>query len=177
MIRKIIVALDGSREAGKALDVAMEFAAAFSAELILTHVLSTRPLSEDERQLAQSEYSAELQEALEGSVFMDPKRANPITPESLIQANRELSLAVRTALGRGIISRAEQQTIDKRLPTVKTVLRDGDPATELLATITEEKPDLLVIGKRGLSGFQKLLIGSVSSQVVASADCTVAVVR
>ena len=37
--------------------------------------------------------------------------------------------------------------------------------------------DLIVIGTRGLSGFTKLLIGSVSSGVVSHAHCSVFLVR
>lgn len=85
--------------------------------------------------------------------------------------------AIRTTLGRGIINRAEQNTIDRHLPAVRTVPRDGDPATELLATIVEEKPDLFVIGRRGLGGLQKLLIGSVLRAVSSSADSTAVLVR
>jgi len=42
---------------------------------------------------------------------------------------------------------------------------------------SNEKVDLIVIGTRGLSGFKRLLIGSVSSGVVAHAHCPVLVVR
>ena len=37
--------------------------------------------------------------------------------------------------------------------------------------------DLIVLGSRGLSGFKKLLIGSVSSAVVNHAHCSVLVAR
>lgn len=41
----------------------------------------------------------------------------------------------------------------------------------------DQKVDLIVMGTRGLSGFKKLLIGSVSSGVVTHAPCSVLVVR
>jgi nucleotide-binding universal stress UspA family protein len=40
-----------------------------------------------------------------------------------------------------------------------------------------EKADLIVVGTKGMSGFKKLLIGSVSSGVVNHARCPVLVVR
>jgi len=40
-----------------------------------------------------------------------------------------------------------------------------------------ENIDLLVIGSRGLTGFKKLLIGSVASGVVTYAHCPVMVVK
>ena len=41
----------------------------------------------------------------------------------------------------------------------------------------EWKTDLIVMGTRGLSGFKKLLLGSVSSGVLSHATCSVLVVR
>jgi nucleotide-binding universal stress UspA family protein len=40
-----------------------------------------------------------------------------------------------------------------------------------------ENIDLIVIGSRGLSGFKKLLLGSVASGVVTYANCPVMVVK
>ena len=48
MIKKILVALDGSMQAGKALDVAVDMTKAFAAELLAIHVISDRPLTEGE---------------------------------------------------------------------------------------------------------------------------------
>jgi nucleotide-binding universal stress UspA family protein len=177
MIQKIIVAVDGSTEANKALEVAMDFAIAFKAELILMHVVSDQPLTDGERQLAQSEYQADLQQALSSSMFAGLTGVSPVTAEGLIQASHELGLAIRTALGRGIMSRAEQSAANRHLSPVRSILRDGDPATELLVAIAEEKPDLFVIGRRGLGTIQRLLIGSVSNKVSQAAECTVVLVK
>jgi nucleotide-binding universal stress UspA family protein len=47
----------------------------------------------------------------------------------------------------------------------------------ILEIVDEEKPDLLVVGSRGLGGIQGLLSGSVLQKVCNSAECTVVVVR
>jgi nucleotide-binding universal stress UspA family protein len=53
------------------------------------------------------------------------------------------------------------------------MLADGDPASVILEVADKEKPDLLVMGSRGLGGIQRLLTGSVSQKVCNSAGCTV----
>jgi len=57
--------------------------------------------------------------------------------------------------------------------TVRAV--SGLPARELISASTDA--DLVVVGSRGGGGFAKLLLGSVSSQVVAHSACPVAVIR
>jgi nucleotide-binding universal stress UspA family protein len=88
-----------------------------------------------------------------------------------------VGLAIRTAIGRTILSRAEEDARGKGLSSVKTMLRDGDPATVIIDAAGTEKPDLLVIGSRGLGGVRGLLMGSVSHKVSQSAECTVVIVK
>jgi nucleotide-binding universal stress UspA family protein len=59
--------------------------------------------------------------------------------------------------------------------TVETVVVEGPPA-RLLVEMSSDA-DLLVIGTRGLGGFSRLLLGSVSKQCVHHAHCPVTVVR
>jgi nucleotide-binding universal stress UspA family protein len=53
----------------------------------------------------------------------------------------------------------------------------GDPAKMLLKTIDVWKPDLVVIGSHGRSIAVRLLLGSVSTELVHHAPCSVRVVR
>ncbi len=53
----------------------------------------------------------------------------------------------------------------------------GDPAEEILRLANIHRADLIVIGNRGLTGMKRILSGSVSSQVVADAICSVLVVK
>jgi nucleotide-binding universal stress UspA family protein len=47
----------------------------------------------------------------------------------------------------------------------------------LLRFAREQKADLLVLGNRGLGGFERMLLGSVSHHMTHRADCPVLVVR
>ena len=176
-IRKILIAHDGSTQAGNALDLAMDMAKAFDAELLVLHVKSSQPLTEGERRLAQTEYQNDLQQAVAGSAFLSELGGIPATVEDLISTSYEVGLQIRTAIGRGIIGNAEQAARSKQVKSVRTMLADGDPASMILKIAAQEKPDLLVMGSRGLGGIQRLLTGSVSQKVCNSAECTVVVVR
>ena len=61
--------------------------------------------------------------------------------------------------------------------TVTTHSRSGSPAHELVELATELKSELIVIGARGLSPTNRLLMGSVSQKVVRKAPCSVLVTR
>ena len=153
MVRKILIAHDGSTQARKALDFAIDIAKAFDAELVLLHVVSDQPLTEIERHWVQTEYQHDLQQ---GSA---------------------LDLQIRTLMGRETLTNAEKEAVRKNARSVRTMLSDGDPASTIVEVADKEKPDLLVVGSRGLGGVQRLLIGSVSEKVCKSAGCAVVIVK
>jgi nucleotide-binding universal stress UspA family protein len=66
------------------------------------------------------------------------------------------------------------EKIDYRIATEVVT---GDPADEIVRLATINRVDLVVIGSRGLRGLNRILQGSVSSQVVADAPCSVLVVK
>ncbi|MFN6483601.1 MULTISPECIES: universal stress protein [unclassified Nostoc] len=53
----------------------------------------------------------------------------------------------------------------------------GDPAEEIIRLANIYKTDLIIIGSRGLMGMKRIVQGSVSSQVVEEANCSVLVVK
>lgn len=53
----------------------------------------------------------------------------------------------------------------------------GEPAEEIVRLANIHQVDLIVIGSRGLTGVTRILKGSVSSQVVEEASCSVLVVK
>lgn len=57
------------------------------------------------------------------------------------------------------------------------LLRDGNPAEEIIRAASRLRADLVVLGSRGLTGFTRILLGSVSGKVARHAPCSVLVVR
>lgn len=53
----------------------------------------------------------------------------------------------------------------------------GEPAEEIIRIANIYQADLIVIGSRGLTGVKRIIQGSVSSQVVENANCSVLVVK
>jgi len=64
----------------------------------------------------------------------------------------------------------------KGLAAVKTVIRKGHPADELLKAAKDEKADLIIIGARG-KRTSHLFMGSVSREVADRADVPVLIVK
>jgi len=61
-----------------------------------------------------------------------------------------------------------------RPPSVTVKAVNGIPTVELLKAAADA--DLIVVGSRGGGGFAKLMLGSVSSQIVHHAHCPVVVI-
>jgi nucleotide-binding universal stress UspA family protein len=148
---KILVAIDGSEHAWKALDLAADLAKARDASMIALHVVPYEPLPESLVAFARAE-NIPLEEA-EG---------------------RE-----RTArlLGDALTREAERRLAAKGVARRETLVVDGSPASAILATASDEAVDMIVLGSRGRSDVAGLLMGSVSHKVAHLAECTCIVVK
>jgi nucleotide-binding universal stress UspA family protein len=65
----------------------------------------------------------------------------------------------------------------KRHITVRTVVRRGSPAAEIVELAAEEHADLVIMGTRGRGGVSRVLLGSVADRVIRTAPCPVLTVR
>jgi nucleotide-binding universal stress UspA family protein len=64
-----------------------------------------------------------------------------------------------------------------RVPVNGQVVRAADPAVGIVRQAEDLGADLVFIGSRGLTGIQRVLLGSVAERVVELAHCPVMVVR
>ena len=78
--------------------------------------------------------------------------------------------------GREVLGKAVEKA-KRTVGDVTGVLRDGQAADEILAAAEDQDADLVVIGRRGLSAVERLLMGGTSSAVVAHSKCDVLVVK
>jgi nucleotide-binding universal stress UspA family protein len=61
--------------------------------------------------------------------------------------------------------------------SMSTRIVTGHAAEEIIREATEQKADLIVMGRRGGSRIERWLLGSVSKRVLSYAPCSVAVVQ
>lgn len=70
------------------------------------------------------------------------------------------------------------ESYQKSLPCASQLeIVTGDPAEEIVRLAKIYDADLIVLGSRGLTGLKRILLGSVSSQIVEDAPCSVLVVK
>ena len=62
-------------------------------------------------------------------------------------------------------------------PELDTEATIGKPSMEIIRYAKDNDTDLIVMGSRGRSDVQELLLGSVSAQVIHHAPCSVTIVR
>lgn len=150
-IRKILVPLDGSSTSLKALQYAVNLAGlgTSAAELVVMHVL------EDVKQ--------------GGAIGLQAKYGNVRLVEGFKRARREAALKWLKQI---------QEAARKKGIQIKIEVLDGDSKAEVILDYAGENAvDLIVVGSRGLTGFKRLLLGSVANAIVANAPCPVMVVR
>ena len=69
---------------------------------------------------------------------------------------------------------ARKEEVEPKAAVVEAI---GSAADGIADYAAENEVDLIIVGTRGLSGFRRLLLGSVAAGVVRCAPCTVMVVK
>ena len=59
----------------------------------------------------------------------------------------------------------------------KAIVREGSASKTIIETAEEEKVDLIVIGRRGMSAIEKLFIGSVANQVLRNSPVPILITK
>jgi len=175
MINKILLAVDGSQNAQRAIDLAAEFAGKLNAELFIVHVLMHGRPPEELVRMAEVEHLVK-----EAHSTASPGKA--YVPRSYPEILRGDATGARTAkiisaLGERIVARAKASCIEMGVKNIKTSVHSGDYADEILKAAKEFEVDMIVIGSRGLGVLKSTVLGSVSQKVLHHADCSVVTVK
>jgi nucleotide-binding universal stress UspA family protein len=102
------------------------------------------------------------------SVARPPEFGDEVETEAVIENSR----AYHEKLLDAVRMRVKASDIDATL-----MVEVGHPTEQIIAAAERAETDLIVLGHRGKTLFQRLRLGSVSKQVVQYADCPVLVVR
>jgi len=93
-----------------------------------------------------------------------------------VMTSSELLMESVEQQGQDLLGHATARATDAGVPHV-ALLKWGNIAETILQTAAEEQCDLIVLGSRGLSGFKRLMLGSISNAVAAKAQCPVLVIK
>lgn len=140
---KILVCADGSEQSIKALEEAAKIATGcVVSEVAVIHVYDHR--QDLSTFAANGTYTASDVEKY----------------RSMVENHKE----ERRKILEDAVKMLETQNIKAR-----AIFKEGHPSQTIINVACEEEFDMIVIGSRGLSGLQKLFLGSVSTAVVQQA--------
>ena len=150
MIKKILVAVDGSSHSLKAVEYAAEIAAGCDADLYILTVIRAH---QTPKVSAQLEAYAKL-EHIEGANF-----------EAIELLSNQL------------LSHSEDTARDKGVKNIEKKLEHGPVARTIVKTAKEQNADMIILGSRGLGNIEATLRGGVSHRVELLAKCSVLTVK
>lgn len=138
MFKTVVVALDGSEHADRALQTVTKLVKDGAAETI--HLLNVVPPRASEMVLSAESY-IEIEHAYVAT------------------------LGYETDLGRELLARASQKLKASGAKWLHEHVVSGDPAKRIVDLAEEVDADLIVMGRRGLGGFTGALLGSITHRV------------
>ena len=147
MIKKILIAVDGSKHSLTSVAFGSEIAKAVDAQVLLYHVVKPYKLPEALRVFAKAEHMATF----------DPE---------LLRKGAQYLLA-------GALSEARKAGVKD----VEIETDEGPIARSIIDRAKSFKADLIVIGSRGMGDMEGILRGGVSHRVETLAKCPVLVVK
>ena len=142
-IKKILCPTDFSDPSYGALNTANELALHFSAELIVIHVVSPIPV-------------------------IPPSAA----PTEFAEFNIPSYQLEMEAMAEKTLDETVKEKISGKVRSRSFVVQ-GDPTNEIIKLAEEEKVDMIVIATHGLTGWRRVIFGSVAGKVLRLAPCPV----
>jgi nucleotide-binding universal stress UspA family protein len=151
---KVLVAIDGSISSMHTIDYAISIAMKNNSQLVILYVIDVYKYP-----------------YLPSSIILAPTFGSEKYLEEKNEAEEQMNK---------IKEKYKQKTknnIDSK--ELKTEIVEGakSAATTIMEYAESENIDLIIIGSKGRTSFKKLLLGSVSSDIIKNAHCAVLVIR
>ncbi|SEO45322.1 universal stress protein [Aquisalimonas asiatica] len=160
MINRILVAIDGSEHADKAVAMAAALAHRFDADLAIVHALLRGHIPP-----AIAELSSE------------PIPSVPPMTMGGASVDYQVPVAALEEIAGKLLEQAKATATAAGVKNVETSYHEGDPARVLLEAAKAHNADMIVMGSRGLGNLSGLLLGSVSHKVQQLFDGSVLTVK
>ena len=164
-MKNIVVALDGSDNAKRALDTAAQLASKFDGRLTIVHVSGTKPLGEEERQLVDVEFADKIGKHVKALSPEAAEGSKAVGFRGFLSRRADEDAVIKKVLGEAILEAAGRSAEALGADNVETVLEDGEAASKIVEVASARDADLIVVGCRGLSELGELVHGSVSHKV------------
>ncbi len=166
-LKKILVGCDFSHDSKLAFDYGLSLAQEYQAELYLTHVI--KPTEHIE--LKTSDYINVIPgdyRSWDTSDYFEIQK-------KVTEENREKINKLRSRLERQLYFMVPEECRSWCTPC--TAMLTGEPYKELIKYAKEQEIDMIVLGIRGHTLWEKLLVGSTTDRVIRYAPCPVLAVR
>lgn len=148
MIKKVLVAVDGSENSLRALDFALDLAEKYRASVLILNVFQlpamySSPDDPDVYSSSRAAFVRDLQRLHHESLAKASAKARRLKPDLEVDAK----------------------------------LKEGEPAAQIVETADEGGFDVIVVGHRGMGRFSEVFLGGVSERVAHMAKCAVVIIK
>jgi nucleotide-binding universal stress UspA family protein len=148
LIKKMLVAVDGSSNSDRALDYALNLAEKCGASVLILNVFQLPAFYESPEEppvysASRADYIKDLQKMHEKTLARVATKARTLKPSLEIAAE----------------------------------MREGEPSAQIVGAAKEGGFDLIVVGHKGWSRMRELFLGGTSERVAHLAECAVLIVK
>ncbi len=167
LIKKILVAVDGSEPSKKAVEYAVWVSGKTGAEVTLINVVDADKLKLTYE--AMDRFLPEWKDKIKGTD--DIKRYSPFFEEQLSCMMEDPLCKRANNVLKEMVKFAEKNGVKP-----KTIMKLGRVVDTIVQTAEDERFDHIIVGKTGLTGIKRLAMGHVADDVAKYAPCRVTVV-
>ncbi len=149
MYKKILIGVDGSEDAHKALNKVIDFYQKWNCEIVTFHSIKHHMIP-----------------------YTFPTFSGSYQMVSASEIREEYNKA-----GNKILEETKKIFKKEEIPVETRLVEDFEPEKYIIDKVKEENFDLVILGSKGHHSKIHTLLGTVSSHVVNNVDCDVLIIR